>query len=337
MAIGYSAILKIAKPDAGTQTWATYFHRLVEIVDNLHGGVVTITKVSGATTLPFASGVTDKGKRAVIRTASVLTGAVTVNVPAIDRVFLAENLSSGTGTFKVQTSGNIGVTVPQGKRQLLRSSATGVVAASKVGGQITSATELGANVITATNAALKAGAIAAPGAALATGAVGLTKIAGGGSYGRIMYTATGAGFAWTTLARGTARQALVMSTAAVPKPTWGTLPLTRMATSTGIAMPAAGASVAFTHGLVGVTAESDIKYLTCFAKCLSADGNWAVGDCVQISMQSDGNFGQMLAVDTITTVRCYVSSNGASWANRTTFNNFTVDTTKWALFFSVGL
>lgn len=332
MAVGYSNILRMPKPAQGDPTWATYYQRMVDIMD---GGVVTVTKVSGATTLPNVDGTADKAKKPIIRTTAVVTAAVQVNVPAVDRVFLAENLSTGTGTWKIQTaSNNNGVIVPKLKRMWLRSSATGVQPASRTDGRST-ATEIGLGVLNSTH--YGAGTIKA--VALNSAAVTPGKIAGAGSYGRLLYSATTAGFAWTTLARGTANQTLSMSTAAVTKPTWKTPAFRAFANSTGIAFPTAGNTISYSHGLTGIANKYDYKSVKVMAECISADAGYSVGDCIEIGGNDYGDAGGGAAIimDSVTAVKLLIGNLGWAIMNKSSGAGAAATLTRWVARFKVAV
>lgn len=325
MAINYSSVLKLPKPDAGTPAWATYWHRMADILD---GGVVTVTKAAGATTLPDASGTADTGKRPIIRTTQTLTATLVVGVPAKHRMFFVENLSGGTGRLKIATaSNNNGVFVPKGSRMWLRSTTTGVQAASRTDGRST-ATELGLAVITATHIA--SDAITA--AKILAGAVALSKLAGGGSYGRIMYTATGSGFPWATLARGTANQMLAMSTAANPLPAWRDAPFRKAAFSTGLTF-SNGSTVSFSHSITGISNKYDYRYIRVALECMSSNLNYDAGDVVYISDSADSgaNNGIVPMADSLTAIKILVASAGIAIPNKTTWVPSALDATKWRM------
>lgn len=331
MAINYTTLLKLPKPDVNTPSWATYMHRLADVVDQLAGRVALVTKVSGATTFADLDGTADKGKYPIIKTTAVLTGAVTVNVPARDRIILAENLSTGTGTWKIQTSGGNGVIVPKLKRMWLRSTSTGVIPISRQDGRST-ATEIGLAVITATHIASNA----VETAKLKDANVTLPKLAGGGSYGRIMYTATAAGFAWTTLARGTAGQILAMSTAAVTKPTWKDNFVGKVATSTAMTW-SAGTVKSFTHGLAGITNKYDYRVFQVMLVCVNTDIGYSAGDVLYLS-SDDGSSGQgieMLA-DSTTVVKVVISNVGLSAHNKSTGAIAAITAGDWHMRIRVG-
>lgn len=300
MAINYTSILKLPKPDSATPNWATYMHRLADQVDGMFGKVVTVTKVTGATTLPDADGVADNGKAMHIRSTQTLTGNVQVTVPARNRLFYAENRTSGAFSWKVQTSGGNGVNVPQGKGMWLRSTSTGVIAASRTDGRST-ATETGIGIITATHLASNSVTTAQ----VADASITVAKFAGATSYGQVFYSATSSGFPWAKLARGTSRQVLAMSTAAVSKPVWKTPPVDRVATSTAIAA-AALTSRTFTHGLTGLTNKYDIKHVAVWLECQTANNGFSVGECYYLGScvaNSNDNTGFSIFVDSLTSVK----------------------------------
>lgn len=331
MAINYSSLLKFPKPDAGTAAWATYWHRAMDIAGNLSGRVVTVTKASGATTLPDADGTADTGKYPIIRTTQTLTGNVQVNIRAQQRILFADNRSSGGFTWKIQTASNSnGVSVPQGKGMWLRSTTTGVVPMSRTDGRST-ATEIGLGVITATH--LASNAITT--VKITDANVTLPKLVGAGSYGRILVSATTAGFAWTTLARGTANQVLAMTTAAVTKPAWKTLPSRAIATSTGKSLGSAGDTISFTHGLTGVSNKYDYRQIIIAFECISADAGYSVGDVVYNNHYTDAGFGITVYADSTTAVKFVISSSGMGFHNKSSGAAAVFTLSRWVARFIV--
>lgn len=308
MAINYTSLIKLPKPDAATPNWATYMHRLADQVDGMFGKVVTVTRVTGATTLPDADGTADSGKALHIRSTQTLTGNVQVNVPARNRIFYAENRTSGAFSWKVQTSGGNGVNVPQGKGMWLRSTTTGVIAASRTDGRST-ATETGIGVITATH--LAANSVTT--AKISDNSVTVAKFANATAYGQIFYSATSANFPWAKLARGTSRQVLAMSTASVPKPVWKTPVFDRVATSTGMSI-AVNTTKTFTHGLTGITNKYDYKVIQLVLECITANNGFSVGDCLYFAgtvSNSADNTGVSLYANSVSNVQAIFSNQVA--------------------------
>ena len=324
MTINITSLLKLPKPDTATPNWATYFHRAMDMVDGMFGKTVTVTKVTGATTLPDADYTADNGKAAIVRTTAVLTGNVQVNVPARNRIFLAENLSSGAFGWKIQTSGGNGVTVPQGKRMWLRSTTTGVIPISRTDGRAT-ATEYGLGIITATHIASDAITTAKILAANVT----LPKLAGAGDYGRIMISSTAAGNTWATLARGNPRQVLAMSTGTRPLPSWVTPPISRVATSTGKAL-SNSAAVTFSHGLTGITNKYDYKSIILAMECISTDLGYSVGDVLYMGSNADSgsNTGVTVYADSTSAVGAAFSAQTVA-VNKSSFLRATLTLSRW--------
>ena len=328
MAINYTSLLKLPKPDVNTAAWATYMHRLADVADLLAGQVATVTKVTGATTFADLDGTADKGKYPIIRSTVTLTGAVTVNVPARDRLILAENFTGGTGTWKIQTSGGNGVIVPKNKRMWLRSTSTGVIPVSRTDGRST-ATETGLAIITASNIATDAITTAK----ITDANVTLLKLAGGASYGRIMYTATTAGFAWTTLARGTANQELAMSTGTNTKPAWRDSPFRKTAFSTGKSF-SNGSIVSYTHGITGISNKYDYRSTRVLLECLSTDAGYSAGDCILVSdckLNSGVSNGVTVVFDSVTIVKVVVASAGIQALNKSTEATTTLSASDWVM------
>ena len=337
MAINYSTLLRLPKPDAGTQTWATYFHRLADIMDKFAGDVATVTEKTGSKTLSDADMTADNAKALVITCAQILTGNLTIVVPSRKRFYIVYNNTTGAFTLTVKAATGNGVTVKQGRFQLVWWDGTNMQAISRLSG-LTTATEIATSIFTATmSGPYAAGSII--NSLLATGAVKKTNLFGAtGGPGVIRYTTTGAGNPWADLIRGTARQALLMSTAAQPKPSWGTLPFTRIATSTGIALAAGGSAVSYTHGLTGIAAKRDIKSIWVWLECLSTEGGYSAGDILHTqdaSTSAADQRGFHPYVDSLTAVSVMVGSGGVMAINKSSGTKFTLTPSKWAVYVSV--
>jgi hypothetical protein len=331
MTIIYSTGLRLPKPAAGDAAWATQYHRMTDIIDKFAGQIATVTQVGASMTLTDADGTADQAKNLVIRCAQALTSNLTVIVPTRTRLYLVDNSTSGAFTMTVKTAAGTGVTVKQGRQQWVRCDGVNVVAVSRLSGLVT-ATEMGTDVVTATNLALKDSAVTNAKIAANT-IVPATKLAGGASFGRILYTATAAGFAYNSLVRGTANQELAMSTAVNPLPVWKTPPYRAIATSSGIAMVAAGNTITYTHGLTGITNKYDYKMIRAAFECISSDLGYSVGDVIYRYGCEYGSTGGSFYVyaDSTTAVKLLFGDSNLPLGNKSTGAGGNMTPSKWVV------
>jgi hypothetical protein len=156
----------------------------------------------------------------------------------------------------------------------------------------------------------------------------------GGSYGALLYTATGSGFPWTLRARGSANQELAMSTDTNPVPKWRTSAFRAIATSTGITF-SANSTVSYTHGLTGLTNKYDYKLIVVMLVCTSADGGYSAGDVLYFGgpadMGSPMDTGLQMLADSLTAVKVIVGSTSMGTFGKSTRSGVNLDETKWEM------
>ena len=336
MAINYSSLLRLPKPDAGTQTWATYFHRLADIMDKFAGDVATVTEKTGTKTLTDTDATADNAKALVITCAQVLTGNLTVVVPTRKRFYLVYNNTTGAFTMTVKTSGGSGVAIKQGRFQFVWCDGTNVVAVSRLSG-LTTATELTSGIITATNGLISANTIIT--SMIADLAVSKAKLLGAtGGAGVIRYTGTGSGNTWLDLVRGSANQVLAMTTAVNRLPAWKTPTHRAIATSTQMTYTN-GSTTTFTHGLTGIANKYDYKDIRIILVCLTTDLGYSAGDVVYPTQMygaaGSSDFGMLPIADSTSSIKILVCTNGAELPNKSTRNWGVMTASKWAMIVEV--
>jgi hypothetical protein len=112
-------------------TWGTISNTNIgTLIEQAISGVANVAHDDSANySLTTGNGTTDEARNAVVRITGTLTAARNVVVPAVDKVYLIKNNTSGGYAITVKTSSGTGITVPNGETKLLYSDATNVVEA----------------------------------------------------------------------------------------------------------------------------------------------------------------------------------------------------------------
>lgn len=118
MASTYSPNLRLELIGTGEQqgTWgSTTNTNLGTLLEEAIGGYVSVTVSDVAdTTLTSANGAADESRNAVINLTGTLTGARNVICPAIEKLYVVKNATSGGYAVTFKVSGQTGVSVPSG-------------------------------------------------------------------------------------------------------------------------------------------------------------------------------------------------------------------------------
>ena len=158
MASTYSPNLRLELIGTGEQqgTWGiTTNTNLGTLLEEAIGGYVSVTvSDSTDTTLTTANGAADQSRNMVINLTGTLTATRNVICPAIEKLYVVKNATSGGYAVTFKVSGQTGVSIPNGSTYLLYVNgtdavlATGTIAAqnannvSITGGSITGITDL---------------------------------------------------------------------------------------------------------------------------------------------------------------------------------------------------
>lgn len=158
MASTYSPNLRLELIGTGDQqgTWgATTNTNLGTLLEEAIGGYVSVTVTDGAdTTLSTNNGSADQSRNMTINLTGALTAARNVICPAIEKVYIVKNATTGGYAVTFKVSGQTGVSIPNGSTYILYVNgtdavlATGTIAAqnannvSITGGSISGITDL---------------------------------------------------------------------------------------------------------------------------------------------------------------------------------------------------
>lgn len=120
MASTYSTSLRIELIGTGDQSglWGdTTNNNLGDLIEQAITGVESIPMVDANYTLSALNGSVDEARNAVIIMTSIgsLTGSRDIIIPAVDKLYIVKNSTTGGQNLVVKTSGGTGVTVPNGQ------------------------------------------------------------------------------------------------------------------------------------------------------------------------------------------------------------------------------
>lgn len=132
MASTYSPNLRLELIGTGEQqgTWgATTNTNLGTLIEEAIGGYVSVTVSDvGDTTLTTNNGSADQARNAVINLTGTISAARNVICPAIEKVYIVRNATTGGFAVTFKVSGQTGVSIPNGSTYLLYVNGTDAVA-----------------------------------------------------------------------------------------------------------------------------------------------------------------------------------------------------------------
>lgn len=132
MASTYSPNLRLELIGTGDQqgTWgATTNTNLGTLLEEAIGGYVSVTVTDGAdTTLTTNNGTADQSRNMIINLAGALTAARNVICPAIEKLYVVKNATTGGYAVTFKVSGQTGVSIPNGATYVLYVNGTDAVA-----------------------------------------------------------------------------------------------------------------------------------------------------------------------------------------------------------------
>lgn len=128
MASGVSGNLRLELlvQGEGANTWGTSTNNNLKILERSISGVADVAVSSPTTTLSSTDWALDTWHHMGMRFTGTLTANTNVVVPAFQKMWIAENATSGSYSLTVKTSGGTGVAIPSGQRAVLVGDGTNV-------------------------------------------------------------------------------------------------------------------------------------------------------------------------------------------------------------------
>lgn len=119
MASQYSSRLRLELQTNGenTTTWGTRANAVFSRIDDAIAGVANVAIPSDASyTLTSNNGSEDEARKAILVVTSVsLTATRDIIIPAVSKLYLVKNSTTGSQSIRIKTSGGAGITIPNGK------------------------------------------------------------------------------------------------------------------------------------------------------------------------------------------------------------------------------
>lgn len=136
----YTTSLRLVQPATGefSGTWGTQVNNgLTALVDASVAGTATIVMTGADYTLSNNNGAADEARAAVLNLTGTPGAARNIIVPAVSKLYVVFNNTTGGFAQTVKTSAGTGVSVPNGAAAYLRCDGTNVVAAVNYFGSLT--------------------------------------------------------------------------------------------------------------------------------------------------------------------------------------------------------
>lgn len=136
----YTTSLRLVQPTTGeySGTWGTQVNTgLTALVDTSIAGTATITMTAADYTLSTANGASDEARAMVLDLTGTPGAARNVICPAVSKIYVVYNNTTGGFAQTVKTAAGAGISVPNGATAFLRCNGTDVVAALNYFGSLT--------------------------------------------------------------------------------------------------------------------------------------------------------------------------------------------------------
>ena len=159
MPSSYTSSLRLVLPVTGelTGTWGdTVNNGLTELVEDAIAGTAAVSMSDANYTLSVANEATDEARQAVVNLTGALTAQRDVICPAVSKLYIVRNNTTGGQSIRFKTSAGTGITVGNGVSSVLNCDGTNVLSAISSGVAAISAGGTGADNIADARANLQA-------------------------------------------------------------------------------------------------------------------------------------------------------------------------------------
>jgi len=146
----YSTSLRLVLPTTGEYpgSWGTQVNNgLTNLVDTAIAGTATITMTAADYTLSTANGASDEARAMTLNLTGTPGAARNVICPAVSKLYVVYNNTTGGFAQTVKTASGTGISVPNGATAFLRCDGTNVVEAVNYFGSLTLGTVTGGTFV----------------------------------------------------------------------------------------------------------------------------------------------------------------------------------------------
>ena len=152
MTSAYTTRIRLTKQGSGDNdsTWGTVLNdEVIDLTDFAIAGYTTISLTAADVSLTANDGSADQARSAMLELSGILTAARTLYLPAVSKMYVVRNNTSGAYSATVLVNGGTGYAVPQGESAVIYCDAVSVrEAASPL---VTQFTSISTGVLTATS------------------------------------------------------------------------------------------------------------------------------------------------------------------------------------------
>lgn len=130
MATAYTSVLRLAQPATGelSGTWGdTVNNNITAMIEQAVTGKATVAMADANQTLTTANGTTDQARCMMVECTGALTADRNVVCPTATKMYIVNNLTTGSHNVVFKTSGGTGITVLPGTIQIVYCDGTNVV------------------------------------------------------------------------------------------------------------------------------------------------------------------------------------------------------------------
>jgi len=96
-------------------TWGPKMTAVLDRVDEAVAGSTAVATTGGTTTLTSNNFTSDEARAAILEVTGTLASNATIRIPAVSKLYVVDNSTSGSFTVTVEVSGGTGAVVPQGE------------------------------------------------------------------------------------------------------------------------------------------------------------------------------------------------------------------------------
>ena len=152
MTSAYTTRIRLTKQGSGDNdsTWGTVLNgEVIDLTDFAIAGYTTVSLAAADVSLTTNDGSADQARSAMLELSGILPAARTVYLPAVSKMYVVRNNTSGAYSATVLVNGGTGYAIPQGQSAVIYCDAVSVrEAASPL---VTQFTSISTGVLTATS------------------------------------------------------------------------------------------------------------------------------------------------------------------------------------------